>query len=293
MVWSPGAELKNPAGTMLHLTRDWQGPSVTEQFTALLQQPAIDQLAGLSFGLDYDTGPLPAPLLEMLVLAAPQLVGLKALFVGHIVQEECEISWIPQDDLSPLWDAFPLLEHLRIRGTNGLSLGKIEHYFLRELILESGGLPRSVLEELAASRLPDLEHLELYLGSRNYGFDGYVEDLRPLLNPLRFPQLKYLGLRDSELADEVAELIVSYPAMLAQLETLDLSLGNLSSKGGRALLGCPGIRSLKKLDLHWHFLTDAVVSQFRELPIEVDLSDQRGQCDTGASNQRRYIAVSE
>lgn len=298
--YQPG-ELSDPVEVMPHLAVEYDSDGdIVEMFTDLLQQPDSDKLEGLSIGMwadeMYDSPP--TEILEALIAAAPQLPSLKALFIGNMGRQENEVSWIVMTDLSPIWTAFPHLEHLRIRGSQGLSLGKIEHAFLQELTIECGGLPRSVLQELAAAKLPNLQHLELFLGEGNYGWDGQVEDVKPLLTPALFPKLKYLGLKDSEIQDEVAELIAKNPAMLEQLETLDLSLGTLSSRGGRALLNCTSLKKLKSLDLHHHYLTDEVVQLFRQLGIEVDLSEQEGQYEGNGDQlsngyDDRYVAVSE
>ena len=49
---------------------------------------------------------------------------IEGLFWGDIEQEEQEISWIEQADISPLLDAMPKLKDLKIKGTNNLRFGK-------------------------------------------------------------------------------------------------------------------------------------------------------------------------
>ncbi len=63
---------------------------------------------------------------------------------------------VEHDRLLTAWDAFPRLEILKIRGSQGLSLGKIRHRHLKELYRESGGLGSDVLAEVAAAQLPEL-----------------------------------------------------------------------------------------------------------------------------------------
>ena len=46
-----------------------------------------------------------------------------------------------------------------------------------------------------------------------------------------FPKLQYLGISDSEIQDELAEVVVNSRYM-NQIETLDLSNGTLTDKGG-------------------------------------------------------------
>ena len=59
--------------------------------------------------------------MEALINARGRLTGLRGLFLGDIPYEDCEISWINQTDLTPLFAAFPRLEHFRSRGGEGLA----------------------------------------------------------------------------------------------------------------------------------------------------------------------------
>jgi hypothetical protein len=285
-----GASLTNLETTACRLRVDYDDEhTVLDLLTELLEDPSVDRLRTLVIGawMGDDVDQSSAEIVETLVAAAPQLPSLTALFLGDIAMEECEVSWINQSDLSPLWAAFPHLEHFQVRGSNGLQLGLLKHDHLKQLVIESGGLPRQVLHAVAAATLPSLEHLELYLGTGGYGWDGSIDDVRPLLAPDLFPKLKYLGLRDSEIADEVAKAVTESP-ILGQLEVLDLSLGTLGDQGGHALLQCQDILHLKKLDLHHHYMSSSLVQQFKKLAIKVDLSDQQSEDEYG-----RYVAVGE
>jgi hypothetical protein len=255
----------------------------------LLATGEADRLTALVIGAWagelYDHSP--ADVVEALVAAADQLPSLRALFIGDIASEENEVSWIHQSDLSALWQAFPRLEVLGIRGSNGLSLGQIRHNHLRELTIECGGLPREVLSQLASASLPALEHLEIYLGTENYGWDGTIDDVKPLLTGQLFPKLKYLGLRDSEIADQVAQAAATSP-LVGRIETLDLSLGTLGDAGAEALLASPAVKKLKRLDLHYHYLSPAVMERLAKLGPEVDVSELQSESEYG-----RYVSVGE
>jgi hypothetical protein len=109
------------------------------------------------------------------VAARDHLPNLTAIFLGDIIIEENEISWINQSDVSPLFTAYPALEHFRVRGGNGLIVGSIRHERLKSLIIESGGLPAQVVRDVAAATLPALEHLELWLGTEEYGGDAPID----------------------------------------------------------------------------------------------------------------------
>jgi hypothetical protein len=289
-----GQPLVNPQSTAYRLRVDYDDENTAvELLGAMLEDPAVDRLAALVVGAW--SGELhansPAEIVEALVAAAGQLASLTAIFLGDIIYEENEVSWINQTDLSPLWTAFPRLEYLQVRGSQGLSLGKIEHACLKSLTIECGGLPKSLLAQVTAARLPALEHLELFLGTNDYGWDGAIDDLRPLLVNERFPRLRYLGLRDSEIADQVAVLVATSP-LLKRISTLDLSLGTLGDEGGRALLASADIRRLKLLDLHHHYLSDEVVAEFAKefetAPTIVNLEDPQTEEEYG-----RYVSVGE
>lgn len=288
--YDPTAPLPDPSTSAPRLMVEYDSEeTVLNLLSQLLQDPKADQLTTLVIGAwssEMFEAP-PSDLVEALVASAARLPSLKSLFFGDIISEECEVSWIESCDLSPFWEAFPKLELLKIRGTNQLSLGKIEHRRLKSLIIESGGLDTGVLNSIWEASLPELEHLQVYLGSDNYGWNGSVEDVEPILSGKLFPKLKYLGLCDSEIADEIAVAVAKSP-ILSRLEVLDLSSGTLGDVGARALLDSPSISKLKKLDLHYHYISDGVQAQLRAIAAEVDLSNpQSGDEDD------RYVAVGE
>lgn len=271
----------------------YDGPALTEVFTRFLAYPESRETPAIIFGMfggdDMET--TCAPLVEKLVSVRGRLPNLRGIFIGDILSEECEISWINQSDVSPLFRAYPKLEHFRIRGTNGLTLGEIHHARLKSLVIESGGLDVDVLRDAVSEDLPALEHLEIWLGSENYGGNVSLEDLEPVLSGRKFPRLKYLGLRDSELQDEIAAAVAASP-ILARLETLDLSLGTLTDEGASVLLTSEAFHGLKKIDLHHHFLSDGMMARLKESRLNIDLSDQN-QADEDGDEMHRYIAVSE
>jgi hypothetical protein len=247
-----------------------------------------DMTAGLS-------GRGAVDVVEALVANRKRMPNLRALFVGDITYQECEISWIGHGDVSALLPAFPKLEEFRIRGATNLTFGQIEHGKLCSFAIESGGLPEPLLRELWGAKLPKLERLELWLGTPSYGGIADPAPLGPLLAGNLFKKLKYLGLRNCEIADAVTQAVAQSP-LLGRLEELDLSLGNLGEVGAEALLTSQAVRKLKKLDLHHHYVSPAFVRHLGELPIEVDLSDAREpEVHSYGENTYvdRYIVASE
>jgi hypothetical protein len=269
----------------------WEdGTRVADLIDALSKDPQASRVRALVIGpWDYESDESAVtPIYEKLCEPAvvEKLRGLTALFLGDITYEEQEISWIGQGDVDPIVRAYPSLEVLRVRGGNGLSLGALDAPALTTLIVEAGGLPGAVLSQVCGARLPNLEHLELWLGSENYGSDHTVDDLMPILSGRLFPKLRYLGLRDCEYTDDVARALAEAP-VLSQLETLDLSMGTFGDDGANALLASAQVKKLRKLDVSHHYMTPEVAEQLAALGPEVVANDPQGP------DEDRYIQVSE
>jgi hypothetical protein len=143
---------------------------------------------------------------------------------------------------------------------------------------------------LTRAELPALEHLELWLGEENYGGSVRVADLTPLLSGQLFPNLKYLGLRNSEIADEIAAALLHAP-VLDRIRVLDLSMGTLGDEGAAALLANPAVAKLELLDVHHHFCSEEMVARLGQLGIKVN-TDERQNPDE-YDGDWRYVAVGE
>ncbi|MFD5657933.1 STM4015 family protein [Streptomyces hirsutus] len=255
----------------------------------------LEQVRALVIGSAwYGSDGWPSEAIDMLVESSPRLTGLEALFLGDLEFEESEISWITQSDLAPVLRAYPQLRELGVRGSEGLSFPVVRHEGLRTLRFETGGLPASVTRNVAASDLPSLEYLELWLGDENYGCDTTVEDLRPLLTGERLPSLRHLGLQNSQFQDEIAAAVAHAP-VVARLASLRLSMGALGDEGAAALLSGQPLTHLRLLDLHHHYLSDAMMLRvwdaLEPAGVRVDLSEQ--EKDDEEDEGTRYVAVAE
>lgn len=261
------------------------------RLSAFLESAWVGQVRALIIGQWGEAYENPAPVAR-LVAAADRLTGLRALFLGEMILEESEISWILQDDVTPVLVAYPELEVLTIRGSQGLGLKPVRHERLRELTIQTGGLPAEIVRAVGDCELPALTHLELWLGTSNYGGDANVEDFAQILTGGRLPALTYLGLRNAELADQVAAAVAGAP-VLARLKTLDLSLGLLSDVGATALLAGQPLTHLSLLNLEHHYLSEPVQDRLNAelvpMGVTVDLSDG-GDPD---NEEDRYIHVAE
>ncbi|MDY0814483.1 STM4015 family protein [Kitasatospora purpeofusca] len=293
-----GAELPEPGavawkiGIEFDSEQDW--PARWGQFLDRVDSASV---AAVVVGEWSHDGPVSfAGPLAALLAAADRLPALRGLFIGDITYEENEISWIEMVDVTPVLTAFPLLTELVVRGASGeytdgegLALQPVRHEHLRALRFESGGLPGAVPRAVAASELPALERLEFWLGVEAYGGTTRPADLDPFLDGGRFPALRHLGLQNSEFQDEIAAALAHAP-VVARLESLNLSMGVLTDEGATALLDGQPLTHLRSLDLHHHYLTEAMQQRLREVlaGVELDLSEA-GKPD----DQWQYVAVAE
>jgi hypothetical protein len=297
--WDQQAGITDPENTCYALRLSYEeseeGQRWTDKFSAFLDDPKSSLVTGIVTGdwgsLNSSLERASASVVEALVAAGDRLPKLRAIFLGDIIGEECEISWIQQSDVSPLFAAYPQLEYFCVRGADGLSLGSLKHARLKSLTVQSGGLGANVVREVAAADLPELEHLELWLGEENYGGNATVDDLAPILGGALFPKLKYLGLRDSEIADEIARAVATAP-VVERIRVLDLSLGTMADEGAKALLSSPAIARLEKLDVHHHFCSKEMTDKLQSLGIKVDASE-RQEPDMYDDEVWRFVAVGE
>lgn len=292
--WEIDTPLTDPSQIVYRISANWGSKDEENwhgKFASFIAMHGASDIQALIVGA-WTTDSLSessdaAEAIKALADARTQLPHLKFLFFGDITYEQSEISWIAQNNISPLLIAYPELSHLQIRGSNELALGQVHHEHLKALIIETGGLDVNIVHDIQNSHFPALEHLELWLGTDNYGATTTVEDLAPLFAGTLFPNLQYLGLRDSDIADEIALAITSSP-LLDRIQVLDLSMGTLGDVGATALLNCPAIRKLQKLDIHHHYCSPAVIDQLKTLGIEVDIDSAESE-DEGF----RYVEVGE
>ncbi|TKK89343.1 leucine-rich repeat domain-containing protein [Herbidospora galbida] len=254
-----------------------------------LDQVATEEVRALVIGCweqAYDTDS--SAIVNLLAENAKRFPALRAIFLGAIQSEEAEISWIQQSDVTALLTAFPQLERLEVRGGTGLALSPVRHENLRVLRFETGGLPAEVVRAVAASDLPALEHLDLWLGIDNYGGDSTVADLAPILAGDRLPALKHLGLQDSDHQDEIAAAVAAAP-IVARLDVLSLAMGTLGDEGAEALLSGQPLSHLKVLDLRHNYVTDPLAERLRVFvgDAELDLAERKERDDW------IYVSVAE
>lgn len=288
--FNPETGIVNPETVVYRISTDYDEPAnaFNDKVDAFANDPRAGEVKELIIGMfTEDTSNNTASLVEKLVANHDKLQQLTHLFIGDMTYEECEISWIQQSDMHPLLSTYTGLEHFQVRGGDGLRFSNLAHANLKTLIVETGGLSTSTLEDILAADLPKLEKLELWLGSENYGFDSTVANYAPIISGEKFPGLKYLGLMNSEIQDDIVTALSASP-FVEKLHTLDISMGALTDKGGEALLHSPHIKSLSFLNLRHHYLTNNMMAKLQGLGIEMNIDEQEAMDEYGP-----YIEVSE
>ncbi|MCM1539788.1 MAG: STM4015 family protein [Blautia sp.] len=246
--------------------------AMAEDILADPEFPELEELIIGGWGGEYEEDC--QPILNAIADNPDKFSHITKLFVGDMDFEVCEVSWIMQGDYSRIWKAMPQLKELTIKGSMDLALGEIAHDNLESLTIICGGLGQDVMEEIRNAKLPNLKKLLLYVGVEDYGFDGNADTIKELLARSDFPKLTYLGIVDSEIQDELTEVVLE-SKYIRQIETLDLSCGTLTDKGGNLLLEkLPALPNIKKLDVHHHYLSDEVMGKLEKLSVEVDVSEQ-------------------
>ncbi|MFI0448591.1 STM4015 family protein [Actinomadura sp. 6N118] len=268
-------------------------PELFERFMAAVDTAKVTSLIMGFWGAD---DPVAA---KALVANADRFPALRALFLGDILDEEYHLSWIGQGDITPVVQAFPGLERLEVRGggspSDDLVLSPFRSEVLRVLRFESGGLPADVVRAVGASDLPNLEELDLWLGVQQYGGDAALDDLAPILAGERLPALRHLGLKNSEIQDEIAEGLASAP-VVAWLESLSVSMGTLTDRGVEALLSGQPLTHLKSLNMDYAFLSEPMLERARSALAGVELlaSDATREVEWSDEwNVGFYVAATE
>lgn len=224
---------------------------------------------------------------RLLAESADRFPALRALFLGDA---DDEIVYVEHADLAPVLNAYPDLEELWVRGTpeEKRYFEPLRHANLRSLVVQSGGLHPDAIRAVSECDLPELRHLELYLGHPNWCGWAKPEDLAWLLAGGTFPKLDHLGLRNALIQDEIAAAVAHAP-VVAGLRVLDLSLGALGDHGGEALLHGRPLDHLAVLDLHHNYFSEAMQDRLRSAwpGVDVDLSWNRTDDGSG----RRYVGI--
>jgi uncharacterized protein (TIGR02996 family) len=276
---------------------EWSGTSPDTILRALIKSPAARFLQSIRIGLiewqgdedSFDKG-IDA------VSKSGQLPSMRELFVGDFEYgDETEISWTDVGNVEPALLVMPNLRSLHVRG-GGIALGKtLEHAKLESLLVETGGLPGNTVKAIGACKLPNLTKLEVWFGQKNYGAGGSIKQLAPLFTGEGVPKLRHLGLMNAEFEDEIAIALAKSP-LLAQLETVNLSMGTLKDVGGQAILAAADkFKHLRKLDLDRSYVSDELAKALQKAlgKSKVSIERRRTPSEWGDGELHYYTQVGE
>jgi uncharacterized protein (TIGR02996 family) len=256
----------------------------------LLQHPSSRRLRALTLGLmNNEAEPEHCYLTALETIRAfGPLPTLEKLFIGDFVYpDEMEMSWAGIGDLGRIWPLLPNLREVILQAGN-MYLGEIDLPRLRSFEVRTGGLDLTDIRSICTARWPELERLVVWFGAEEYGAEGTLEDIEPLLSGENLKKVTHLGLMNCEFTDAICHALPR-SAIAAQLEVLDLSLGTMSDEGARALAeGAGAFPRLRRLDVAQNFLTDAGVQALEGAGWEVAAYEQE-EPDEG----HRYVTVGE
>jgi uncharacterized protein (TIGR02996 family) len=198
-----------------------------------------------------------------------------------------QISWHHTGDLDKLWKAVPGLKILEIE-TGEFDVGKLNAPNLERAIFITGGLAKSCGKNIATGAMPKIKHLELYYGTGEYGGDCSIAEVIPLLGRTDLPKLEYLGIKNSEFANDIAAAVAG-SKLVKQLKVLDLSLGTMTDEGAHALAaGKSSLAHLECLDLTRNYLTKDGIKAVKGICAKVITEKQEE-----AEDDHRYVSITE
>ncbi|KAG2388792.1 hypothetical protein C9374_000231 [Naegleria lovaniensis] len=250
---------------------------------------------------------------EWIKTNAAKLQNIKSIYMMEVPQSDCEVSWLHHNDITEILNSLPKLSIWQSKGSIDLQLQpNISHVSLRSIILVSTGLSAPLLTNLFTAYLPNLHHLELFLGTSDQGGDFPPELLETTLLKKEetgiFPSLTYLGLRNYEHINKISKAIFE-SAVAKRVSTIDISLGNLYDKGVKSFIEIleNGINTdfmcLEVLDVHRNYISKEMRARLLELPVVVncvpssdnyaDDDNQEEENEDGDDYGDRYIALSE
>jgi uncharacterized protein (TIGR02996 family) len=272
---------------------DWKGLAPHTVLAAIVKSPAARLLHMICIGLiDYEYPVNLGKGIEA-ISKAGKLESLRTLFIGDFeYPDENEISWVAVGNVAKVLPVAPRLRELHLRGAE-ISLGALEHPTLEKLTIETGGLPGGAVASVGKCKLPELRHMEVWLGTNEYGGSGKISQLKPLFEGGGVPKLEHLGLRNSDFEDDVA-IALSKSKLLAQLKSVDLSMGTMHEPGAQAILdNAAKFRHLGELDLERNFIPDALAKQLRVLLPGIVSVDDQEEPDDWDDEPHYYTSVGE
>ena len=245
--------------------------SYEDKLLSLIEKPNSNQIEALVFGTAH-YGKWIKPF-DFLMTFYDDLPNLEAIFLGDFNQEDMRVALLAgfsEGNLSQILSKYSQLQLLQIRYGSGYIFTEYRHEKLKALRIEISYGAYECLTGINKLDLPSLEYLELWIDAPASKNNLLMNELNQLFWRSKFPKLKYLGIKNCQFADDVAIGIAKAPLMERLIE-LDLSLGNVSSKGLSALLSSNFINELDVLNVSasstftnefWEMNVSSISSEF-------------------------------
>lgn len=262
-------------------------PLMPETLQKLIDTGLTDQIETMVFGQwneSWEAGP---DFIEFMINNKDKFPNLKHIFTGDMTYMQCEMSWIIQANYNDFLKAYPKLESFAAQGGENLRFGKFSLPNLKEFTIWTGGLAKETLNDLILSdTFQNVEKLEIWLGTENYNGTCTIEEIKALLD-LDIPNLKHLGLMNSDMQDDVVKLLATHP-ITQQLKTLNISMGILTDEGAKHLLN-DGFDHIEKIYCEHHYMSENMMKDIViKLQDRIELSESEGEDD-----EYKYVSIGE
>lgn len=285
---------KIDANKAYKFSQDYEATDGTslENLADFITKENSDKVKKIVIGMWGEHDDSPHKILDCLIANKDKLKSVTHFFIGDIGSEENEMSWIEQANYEVFLKEFSHIEKLELKGGKGLNIGKVNLPNLKMLRIETGGMDSSLLEEIIASKenLPNLEYLELWLGTEEYGANIKIETVQELISGNAFPKLKHLGLMNSDIQNDIVKIFENHP-ILDRLEVLDFSMGTLTKTGGESLLANDKISQLKSIKCIYNFMPDEMIKALSKKFPNGDFD--RSWADYDEDEEYWYVEVGE
>jgi len=248
------------------------------------------------FLTELDIGPVPGDdgchfgwVSEVLAELRPQ--ALDTVHLGDT--SDWDLSSTSTGSLAELAAACPRLRDLTLHGGE-VTIGDVDAPELRAVAIETGQLTEGDIRQICDAKWPKLESLEIWFGNRNYGASGTEKDVQPLFDKhAEVPHLRHLGLMNCPFVDLLIEPLAKSP-LLAQLTSLDLSMGALSDAGVDVIVKyADAFRHLKPLNVDDNALTEVSGPKLRALGFAMGAEHDPDRADEDGEIYDRFVAVGE
>jgi hypothetical protein len=200
-------------------------------------------------------------------------------------------------DLRPLLKLFPNLEYLSINGNfhnffssnnqelNDFRSDRASGSKLKTLIIDDENVNRTIYS-LYPTDFPELEYFEIWFND-DENIVPTVKAIGSILSGKAAPKLKYLGLLNCQMADDLVKVLMQTP-IIENLAVLDLRMGAMTDIGFRHILDCQKLGNLKFLYVSQNCISSNAFSGREQPNFEICMGTQYRSKEARDSSINRY-----